>query len=523
MAVKDYIVDREELAPSTLPVAKPEERADPRGAYSVEECSGPDLVVARRRAGRRVDRLCLVVSADTYYVEENGRKVVADEASLGRFLGGLKAKGGLRWLGPAEVSPVWEGLAGTTAYVRGLARLLDRSDPDAAELRADMKALLAATSVEMVEVLGEAGGTHLNLLGRGDLAGCSPHGLEPWGRALFRRALDADPETEPALYRRRLARITWERALSTHFSPSDRYVRGREADWGTVRSALMVGRLYAPEKGAVLLDAWLADDLLGPVDSDLLIKVLMTERGGTGEPADMWVWSSAMEEVRTPTAAWLERLTSGGAPEYGRARAPLDVVDTDPDRLIGWLTRDRLEAGYADQCRSYLRTWMDVLRMQVQVYGAVRERYPKDLDGMHTRLSYRCRIIERAREAEAWASAQSGLDELETATPDGRYVLVAPRSPLDMVEEATAQSNCVASYVGRVVEGRTRVAFLRRASCPDRSWGTAEFHRDARGRPVLIQLKGARNAKPDAEMRAAARAVVEALGGTVMTSDVLGA
>lgn len=517
MAVADYLVDAGALAPSTLPGAV-RERADPREAYSVEECSGPDLVVARRRSGRRVDRLCLIVSADACYVEEGATKVVADEASLGRFLGGLK--GGLRWTGPAGVSPVWEGLAGSTSFVRGLARLLDRADPGATELRADMKALLAAVSVDMVEALGEPHGSHLALLGCPRAGGCSPHDLEPWGRALFRRALDADPETEPALYRGRLARITRERALSA------RRLGGADdgsADWGTVRSALTVGRLYAPEKGAALMDAWLADDLLGPVDAALLMQTLLVERGGAGAPAEGLGRSSALSEALVPTRAWLERLTSGAYDAYRDRAPPLDAVDTDPDRLVEWLGRDRLEAGYADDCRGYLMTWRDVLRMQVEVYGRVVERYPKDLDGMHARLSYRCRILERARETEEWASAQPGLDGLETEaeTPDGRrYVLVAPKSPLDMVEEATAQSNCVASYVDRVVKGATRVAFLRRASRPGESWGTAEFHEDARGRPVLVQLKGARNVKPGAEMCAAARAAVRALGGSIETPDV---
>lgn len=508
MGVRDYLVDADEIAPSTRPEAPPKVRADPREAYSVEECSGPDLVVARRRAGRRVDRLCLIVSADTYYVEEGGRKVVVDETSLGRFLGGLR--GGWTWTGPAEVSPVWEGLAGSTAYARGLAHLLDASDPDATALRLDMKALLAAVSVAMVEALGDPDRNGLLHV----VEGCSPHDLEPWGRALFRRALDADPEAEPAVYRRRLARITCERALSPYYMRG--YLEAHEADWGTVRSALMVGRLFAPEKGAALMDAWLADDLLGPIDSTELVSTLLTPRGGRGEPADTRLYSLRISRL-TPTRAWLEGLPSG---EGGEGGGSLTVVDTDPDRLVEWLGRDRLVAGYADDSYRYLQTWCDVLRMQVEVYGEVRERYPRDLDGMHARLSYRCNVIAKARAAEAWKEAQPGLDELEAASPDGRYVLVAPKSPLDMVEEATAQSNCVASYVQRVAERRTRVAFLRRASAPGTSWGTAEFATGSDGRPVLVQLKMARNAMPNAEMRGAARAVVKALGGTVATCDV---
>jgi hypothetical protein len=59
------------------------------------------------------------------------------------------------------------------------------------------------------------------------------------------------------------------------------------------------------------------------------------------------------------------------------------------------------------------------------------------------------------------------------------------------VEEATRQRNCLRSYVERVKNGDTVVAFVRRKIMPNATYVTAEIHNGE-----LIQLKGYCNSDP---------------------------
>lgn len=61
----------------------------------------------------------------------------------------------------------------------------------------------------------------------------------------------------------------------------------------------------------------------------------------------------------------------------------------------------------------------------------------------------------------------------------GDYVFIYPKSTQDIKDEAVQQSNCVASYINRVLEGQCDILFLRKEDAPDKSLVTIEV-RDGR-------------------------------------------
>ena len=67
-----------------------------------------------------------------------------------------------------------------------------------------------------------------------------------------------------------------------------------------------------------------------------------------------------------------------------------------------------------------------------------------------------------------------------------------PETQQDVVNEATAQHNCLRSYIEKIGEGRTRVAFIRKKDEPDKSYITVEVDMDNR----IIQVKGPYNRNP---------------------------
>ena len=72
-------------------------------------------------------------------------------------------------------------------------------------------------------------------------------------------------------------------------------------------------------------------------------------------------------------------------------------------------------------------------------------------------------------------------------------MIVAPKTPNDMFEEARMQSNCLSSYVSDVTDGNCQIYFLRKRSAPDRSFVTIEVHKDGTLGQVLARF----NRHPD--------------------------
>ena len=55
------------------------------------------------------------------------------------------------------------------------------------------------------------------------------------------------------------------------------------------------------------------------------------------------------------------------------------------------------------------------------------------------------------------------------------YVFIYPSCTQDIKDEATAQNNCVASYIDRVIDGNCHIMFLRKIDSPDKSLVTIEI------------------------------------------------
>lgn len=56
----------------------------------------------------------------------------------------------------------------------------------------------------------------------------------------------------------------------------------------------------------------------------------------------------------------------------------------------------------------------------------------------------------------------------------GDYIFIYPDSTQDIKDEAAQMSNCVASYVDKVIDGECHILFLRKKSKPDESLVTIE-------------------------------------------------
>lgn len=154
-----------------------------------------------------------------------------------------------------------------------------------------------------------------------------------------------------------------------------------------------------------------------------------------------------------------------------------------------------LQTVYDNQCihkNEALTLWVDYLRMAQLLKIDLKDKnrkYPGSLKKEHDVATFAYKAVQIELDKEKFAAQAKENSMYEYSYKD--LVVVVPKTPQDIVEEATRQKNCLRSYVERVKNGETVVVFIRRKIMPDATYVTAEVHN---GR--LVQLKGYCNSNP---------------------------
>lgn len=161
------------------------------------------------------------------------------------------------------------------------------------------------------------------------------------------------------------------------------------------------------------------------------------------------------------------------------------------ESFIDYMIHESMRQGFVND--SIINTWYDTLNMQKAIYGKVVDKYPEHLDSLHTKLAYITRIRRKAYDRVKWEEAVEKALPLEHTNQF--YCVTVPKTREELCDEATQQSNCVAGYFGKMVEGKCTILFLRKRKTPEKSWITIEVRDNA-----IVQAKMARNRElsPDA-------------------------
>lgn len=98
------------------------------------------------------------------------------------------------------------------------------------------------------------------------------------------------------------------------------------------------------------------------------------------------------------------------------------------------------------------------------------EKYPHFLASKHKIVSTNYHIIAKNMEEKLFAQRYDGSLEYTY----GKYCIIEPKTTTDILKEAQEMHNCVASYIDRIIEGRTHVVLMRERAEPDNSLVTVE-------------------------------------------------
>lgn len=162
----------------------------------------------------------------------------------------------------------------------------------------------------------------------------------------------------------------------------------------------------------------------------------------------------------------------------------LDEYEFKCESFIDYIIHESIRQGFVGN--SIVAHWYDTLNMQKSIYGKVVDKYPEHLDSLHTKLSYMVKVRTRKYDKERWLAAVEKAKELEHTNQF--YCVTVPKTREELCDEATQQSNCVAGYFSRMVEGVCTILFLRNRKTPEKSWITVEVRDNA-----IVQAKLARN------------------------------
>ena len=165
--------------------------------------------------------------------------------------------------------------------------------------------------------------------------------------------------------------------------------------------------------------------------------------------------------------------------QYGRPRIRFPQLAGHEKRKFNlrdfkhYLWYQSYHQGYAGDIDAFLHSWADCLRMQEMIYGKIKEKYPENLASYEKKLSYKFLLIKQEIDEKKWAAMVKCMELLEYK---GRtYSIICPKTAADVIDEAQQQSNCLASYVSKIINGECMVLFCRRTDAPEKSLVTVEI------------------------------------------------
>jgi hypothetical protein len=150
----------------------------------------------------------------------------------------------------------------------------------------------------------------------------------------------------------------------------------------------------------------------------------------------------------------------------------INTYNLEYNRFINYITSDLYSQGIADFNYDMLKIYEDYLRMQIGLYGKVREKYSKHLKTDHDKISLKNSEYSKHKQDLLMFNIAEYQRKLEYRS--GKYIIRIPETSMEVVDEGVDLCHCVASYVEDIVKGQTLIVFLRDKNEPDESLVTIE-------------------------------------------------
>ena len=156
---------------------------------------------------------------------------------------------------------------------------------------------------------------------------------------------------------------------------------------------------------------------------------------------------------------------------------------------------DYMETVYNHQCiekNTAVTIWFDYLQMATMLHFDLTEKsrkYPGSLKKEHDVAMFASKALKQEIDLQMF-TMQAEKNAYYEYTYE-KLMVTVPKTPEDVVQEATRQHNCLRSYLQRIRNGDTVVVFIRYKETPDDSYVTVEINNN-----YIVQVKGKYNSNP---------------------------
>lgn len=462
ISIKDFIAETDENGNVITNVNESKPKTKNYASYEVVENSGIDIII-KRTLGKDVQYMAIIASQGQYYIkkEKTGEIFRVDDTKYRTFWSGLKNSDDVFVIPTTSEYDVYDKFRLTNQWAERLAYAIkDESFVNLA--KAGLITLSQYVNMEYPEWMG----------GR---YRASEHPITKDMTKIIKYCITKLMESGKS----KSDAIASIYGCNGDVKMNDRAVMG----------FINLSWVYSWEVAFKAIDEYMNNDLLSGFTASGLVNILTCIRDGTRPVNGGYYYRSSADSWRTKDDVDQAR-------NYGR------IVTFEANRLIEYMFNEALECGSGDNIHEWCGQWADALANQYYVYGKLVEKYPPNLPLYHDKIAYRYRINKKFYDLVRWKKAAERCAVYETTWKE--WILKAPKTTDDILDEAQQMSNCVASYVQRVIDGETNILFLRKKDEPDVSVCTVEIRNEA-----VVQFKARRNATPTNEQRDALLALIK--------------
>lgn len=123
------------------------------------------------------------------------------------------------------------------------------------------------------------------------------------------------------------------------------------------------------------------------------------------------------------------------------------------------------------------------------------EKYPQNLRKMHDILVQNLSDYDPSKDAGFKTAVASYAKYENELTKDG-YAFIVPYDIKALIQEGNDLHHCIGSYIDRIIEGKSRIFFMREISSKKTSFVTVELDNDCN----IVEIKGMFNQEPEANI-----------------------
>jgi len=153
-----------------------------------------------------------------------------------------------------------------------------------------------------------------------------------------------------------------------------------------------------------------------------------------------------------------------------------EPYNLDLRRLIEYTFIDTYAQGITKISVEFWQAYEKYLKMQIQVFGEIRDKYPRYLMTAHDTTALNMSLLEHIPSNEDFTELTAEVQSL--AHEDNEYSIVVPATARQIAEEGITLSHCLGSNVERITSGDHHILFLRNSNAKEQPLVTLRYNND---------------------------------------------